>query len=149
MNADKIIAFYKRQRAEHVAAVNRYAAKIGRSFPAHDADMFVEPMLSRIARLKWCQWHHLNTHPRMIQAGAAATGTHRRSNPHHPEYWERVSDMTVDAIAEMCCDWCAVNTGRGKYPTPMDFYKNSALPKYKFTKEQQALIEELITKIME
>ncbi len=143
MNADKMNAFHKQKLAEHVAAVNKFAAKIGTRYPAHDADKFADPLLSQIAPMMWCRYNNIKTPNPVFQRAAMAMANHKRATAHHPEHWKNIADMPDDAIAEMCCDWCA----RGRYTSPWRFYSEYAQSKYKFTARQQELINDLLTKL--
>jgi hypothetical protein len=143
--------FYKTERQAHIALVNDCAKKLGLSFPEHDADKITEPMLSEIAPFAWCRYNNLPAMDEVwIKSHHDAIRRHKKSNPHHPEYWKNISDMTEIAIIEMCCDWSAVNKNpnhKKRFLTAMDFYKTSALPEYGFTKQQQEIIERTLQQI--
>ena len=42
-----------------------------------------------------------------------ALAEHRKSNDHHPEFWEDVNEMSQVSIAEMVCDWYARSCEQG------------------------------------
>jgi hypothetical protein len=93
----------------------------------------------------------------------AATEHHITHNRHHPEYHDKsrksglinrddrdaVPDKMVDAtrmndldLAEMVADWCAMSEERGN--TPQEWAKKNINKRWKFTKEQEDFIYDLV-----
>jgi len=55
---------------------------------------------------------------------------HQSVNPHHPEYWDDITDMPEVYIAEMVCDWASRSAEMGT--GLRDFIKDTQAPRYKF-----------------
>ena len=69
---------------------------IARGF-AHDASKF-----------HGIEWDYLHAGPDAAEEGLRlAIEQHRRTNPHHPEFWGGVASMPEICVAEMVCDWYA------------------------------------------
>jgi hypothetical protein len=148
---EKMKLFYKAERRRHIALVNEFAKKLGLSFPKHDADKIVEPLLSEFAPFSWCYHNSLPVrYKKWIHLREIASNRHKTASAHHPEHWKNIADMTEIAIMEMCCDWSAANMDarqHEEFSSAMDFYKKFALKEYKFTKNQQKLIVSLLKKL--
>ena len=79
---------------------------------------------------------------------------HKKTNPHHPEYWWNTNLMPNKYLIEMVCDWHAL-TMEGKFSNnpwimpgdTMSFYLNTALAKHKFQNWQRKLIVSTIEKL--
>ena len=142
---DYIDAFEKRTK-EHIARVNKYAAKIDKCYPSHDIDklcelkhgyatMFKEPLVKSDKK-------ELDE----------VTVFHIRFNPHHPEYWTKTSlhgwkrdnvtpNGVIDATAmpefaidEMLADWCAMSEEFGN--TPFEWFDKVNGTRWKFSRAQ-------------
>ena len=59
-----------------------------------------------------------------------AVDQHRRTNPHHPEYWAGIENMPDLYLAEMVADWKARSTEFGK--CLMTWIGEDATKRYKF-----------------
>jgi hypothetical protein len=69
---------------------------IARGF-AHDASKF-----------HGIEWDYLHAGPDVpAEALRLAIAQHRRTNPHHPEFWGGLASMPEVFVAEMVCDWYA------------------------------------------
>jgi len=111
----------------------------------HDESKFEEPEFTPYVIITWdyrCKEHGIPfIVPNNIKEDLnKATLHHIKSNRHHPEYWvERetellsrdnrdsadiptihIEDMPIDALVEMCADWCAMSEEKGN--TPFDWY---------------------------
>ncbi len=92
-----------------------------------------------------------------------ATLHHITTNQHHPDYWsprktsllnnsdrDKLPEKIIDAtamddlsICEMCCDWLGMSDE--KRSDVVEWAKNNINKRWKFTKEQEQLIWELIS----
>ena len=77
---------------------------------------------------------------------------HYTVNKHHPEHWLDhktgvCTDMTLDAIVEMLCDWEAMSL---KFNTnTVEWYKNEAIDEKKaFSLNTKAIVEDLLFNIL-
>ncbi|MCF8354350.1 MAG: DUF5662 family protein [Melioribacteraceae bacterium] len=87
---------------------------------------------------KYRPGNQLNITPDIQKLMDDAIKNHYKSNRHHPEYHEKVEDMSELDLAEMVCDWAAMSQ---EMNDKLDkFYYKNALPKHKFTEEQQKSI---------
>lgn len=141
----------------------------------HDDSKFEEPEMSAYIWTTWkykCKDDKLdfedfdppeNIDDLMLEA----TIHHVVSNSHHPEYHatdqenvinqenrDKPPEKMVDAtkmpeldIAEMCCDWAAMSKERGG--SPKDWAKKNVNVRWKFNKEQEDLIYEVLDLIWE
>lgn len=130
---------FKERLLNHIDLVNKYAKKIGHTYPYHDADKLGTLFNAYSLSKKYDQGYE--TYEGLPKKEAKiyndATIKHITSNPHHPEYFlnrtdrERVinhftrdnppvnldcTKMTDQAIIEMCCDWCAMSEEFGNTP---------------------------------
>lgn len=146
---------------KHIERVNRYANKIGLSYPQHDNDKLSSPLLDVYYLDKKSDYVDLTDEEResLRQAGMQ----HRLNNPHHPEYWDKsniesmvglrgnptklfnVQSMSEEALTEMCCDWCAMSREFGN--TPFEWYSHIKGKRYSFTDEQEKFILRLLKKL--
>jgi hypothetical protein len=109
---------------KHIDRVNKYAAKLGKSFPDHDRDK-KGTLLGSLGDPNGL------AHKTDSAELDKLTRNHISKNPHHPEYWSnvdltkfsrqnptvcKVGEMSDDAIMEMCCDWCAMSEEFGNTP---------------------------------
>lgn len=60
---------------------------------------------------------------------------HNTSNPHHPEYWFAINDMSDEYVAEMVCDWKARSEEFGS--SFFEWINESATKRYGFTKDDE------------
>jgi len=138
----------------------------------HDFGKFKDPELAPYIELTW-NYHlkdHLGETPKvddkLQKQIQLATFHHVKTHPHHPEYWDEKStidsinnkdrhkppEKIVDAtnmpltyISTMVADWCAMS--EEKNSNPYDWAKNNINVRWKFTKEQENFIYELLDKI--
>lgn len=116
----------------HIDLVNKYANKIGHIYLYHDSDKLQGELFEPYAL---SMKDSLSDEEKKIYD--KATIKHITKNPHHPEYFLNKKDMdnlvnnftrenphvmldctrmTDQAIAEMCCDWCAMAEEFGNTP---------------------------------
>jgi hypothetical protein len=84
------------------------------------------------------EWDHMAPGTEITDSGVKiklklAISHHNRTNPHHPEFWEKIQNMPKIAIAEFVCDTKARSQEFGT-----DFrawIDNIATKKWQFTKE--------------
>lgn len=73
---------------------------------------------------------------------------HYENNPHHPEHWVNhktgaITDMSLDAIVEMLCDWEAMSLNF--HSSTLDWYKKEAGDEKKaMTDKTKQITEELL-----
>tara|TARA_R110000824_G_scaffold12226_8_gene53692 strand:- start:6834 stop:7424 length:591 start_codon:yes stop_codon:yes gene_type:complete len=140
----------------------------------HDDSKFEEPEMSPYVFITWkykCQdddsltFEDCNPPEDIDDLMHEATSHHITTNSHHPEFHapnfslnkedrDAVPDKMVDAtsmprldVAEMVCDWCSVSEERGN--TPKSWADMNVNKRWKFTKEQEDLIYEIIDTIWE
>ena len=124
-NDPDYVKAYMERTKRHIELVNKYASKIGKSYPQHDLDKFQEHLEG------YSLWSKPDKTPDETDKLNAATRAHIANNQHHPEYWSDVDltkfsrnvpticeayGMPLDAITEMCCDWCAMSEELGNSP---------------------------------
>jgi hypothetical protein len=138
----------------------------------HDNSKFLEPELTPYVFITWkykCKdsgeifpdWAPKDIDKLMNEA----TIHHILYNDHHPDYWEKRKDVQfinndnrdkpadlIDAtlmpdisIAEMVADWCAVSDERKS--SPKDWADKNINIRWKFNKEQEKLIYNIIKEI--
>lgn len=150
---------YKDQFVEntlnHIKLVNKYASKIGCSYPLHDQDklhgmlfngyyLIVKDVLT----------------PEEERLLDTVTYYHIKSNKHHPEYWSitplrgftrknpcplgivEATRMPEFAINEMLCDWCAMSEIYNNTPYEW-FEKVNGIRWYFVPKQQQYILDTL------
>ena len=145
--------FLKRTH-EHIDRVNKYAEKIGLSFPNHDKDKFTT-LYNGYSKMG--DWKRDDLTPEEQKEVDEATYIHVSTNQHHPEYWAdpeeiegftrqnpnphgmiNAEKMTEDAMQEMCADWCSMSEEFKN--TPFEWFEKVNGKRWKFTKEQQDFI---------
>ncbi len=145
---------------KHRARVAKYASRIGKAYPDHDADKLTD--LSFIYCLNEKRDYEQIT-PEETEQLRQAGMHHRLNSPHHPEFWdkENIENMTDirnhptnpfnctkmpdDALEEMCVDWCAMSEEFGN--TPFEWVAHIKGKRYIFTSEQEAFILKKLHKI--
>lgn len=157
----------------HVLGVQKFAGKLGLTYPRHDRDkfdddfisiMYVFITLSHIPEYKnkFEMDHELRALTKM------AIYRHVTENNHHTDYWDtntamidlthqyekgfgpkiRKMDgtkMSDSAIIEMCCDWSSVSAEKGN--SPQVWFEQGLRNRYKFTERQEELIWNTLEKL--
>lgn len=141
----------------HVNLVNKYAAKLGMTFPNHDSSKFgdlLEPYSLFMKQDRTKEEDELLD---------LATLIHIKNSPHHPEYWTDTNlegfsrknpnpngiidatEMDENSMTEMLCDWCSMSEEKDN--TPMEWFNKVNGTRWLFTTEQQRFIRETIKKL--
>jgi hypothetical protein len=76
------------------------------------------------------EWDYLHTGPDVAREPLElAIEQHRRTNPHHPEFWGGLEHMPEISVAEMVCDWYA---RAQEFGTDLrEWIDTEAVPKYR------------------
>ena len=142
---------------KHINLVNKYAEKIGKSYPDHDRSKYTQLFPAYCLTVK---------KDRTEEEQAAldmATLIHVKTASHHPEYWTKTdltgftrknftpngvidaTDMPQEAIDQMICDWEAVGEVKGN--SGLEWFNKINGTRWKFNAEQQMYIRLLIDKL--
>jgi hypothetical protein len=99
----------------------------------------------------WNTLWHRNNHddsiypPGMKEEVEKATKKHIQNEPHHPDSWENVQEMTPLDIAEMVSDWFAMSQ---ELNDDIYEFEKKKVPKYSFSPEQTELIRKMTDALM-
>lgn len=145
----------------HIALVNKYAQKLGLSFPQHDASK-LNDLLFGYCYFIVPQEQRTQEEEHLLDI---CTLIHIKNSPHHPEYWTdtdltgftRVNytpngpidatQMPDECICEMVCDWMAVSEEKGN--TCTWWFNQVNNKRWIFSPHQQELILQLIKQLGE
>lgn len=138
---------FKQINNAHRASVNKYGAKVGKSYPKHDLDKLKEPLLTPYVKgfvrgKEGCtdkEWEEFKN----------TQDIHYKNNSHHSQYWDKswqhdgqmpIADnkMNNEAIIEMCADWCSMSEHYGN--TPFEWADENIGKLWHFDKHQIDLI---------
>lgn len=141
---------------KHIKVVNLFASKINQYYPFHDS--------SKLDMLfpGYCFYQKPNLTREEDNALDMATLIHITQSSHHPEYWRQddslldgfkrnnanpqgiipCTDMPLESLQEMICDWQAVSLEKGN--TALEWFKKVNGVRWQFTDEQQEQILSLI-----
>lgn len=136
----------------------------------HDESKFIAPEYEPYLYINWKYYvkdKGLNFTPgkKIEKEMQAATFHHVKNNKHHPEAWDEnatiesinsedrdkpgkiidATKMPLSFIAATVADWCATSEERGT--SPYEWAKDNINKRWKFNKEQEDFIYELISKI--
>lgn len=149
---------------QHIDRVIKFADKLKLDVSDHDQSKFQEPEMSPYILINWRyklkdEGVDLQLPPEIDAQCRAATFHHITHNRHHPEYWDNEMNdtkrnhegganapaqivdatmMPLDAIQEMCCDWCAMSEERNN--SPHEWADKVIGTRFKFTPHQIFLI---------
>ena len=158
---------------DHINRVVKFGEKIKKDFTQHDASKFESPEADPYV---WVSWKHKMQHdgvkldlsPEIDAQCRAATFHHITHNRHHPEYWDNdmndtkrnpnggantpaqivdATMMPLDAIQEMCCDWCAMSEELNN--SPHEWADKVIETRFKFTPHQIFLIYSTLDSLWE
>lgn len=147
--------FIKRTK-EHIARVNKYAKKLGKSYPDHDASK----LTTLLDVYKYFSKPREELTKEEDEALNLATLIHIKTTPHHPEYWTNTdlsgftrinftpngiidaTQMPEEYLLEMVTDWCAMSEEFNN--SPYDWFNKVNNVRWLFTPEQQKFILEAI-----
>ncbi len=145
----------------HREQIQKYAARIGLSYPDHDADKLTDAVSETYCLNEKRDYEPITPAETELLRGAGMK--HRLCSPHHPEFWdkEHIENMTdirhhptslfnctrmpPEALTEMCVDWCAMAEEYGN--TPFEWLDHIRGKRYIFTAEQEAFILQTLHRI--
>jgi hypothetical protein len=145
----------------HIALVNKYAAKLGLSYPNHDASK-LSVLLDGYAFFSKQEEERTEEENMILDI---ATYIHVTQAPHHPEYWTSTdlsgftrknftpngivdaTEMPDDALLELCMDWASMSEEFGN--SPFEWFNKVNGTRWLFTSEQQKFILDTLEKIWE
>lgn len=144
---------------KHINLVNEFAAKIGKSYPDHDASK----LTTLFDGYKYFMIPREELTKEQEDAIDWVTLAHITNSPHHPEYWTNTNlsgftrvnytphgaidatEMPQEYLEEMVCDWMSVATEMGN--SIEDWYNKTVGSRWIFTKEQQDFMLATIEKL--
>lgn len=144
---------------KHINLVNEFAAKIGKSYPDHDASK----LTTLFDGYKYFMIPREELTKEQEDAIDWVTLAHITNSPHHPEYWTNTNlsgftrvnytphgaidatEMPQEYLEEMVCDWCSMSKEFNN--TPMEWFDSVNGKRWIFTEEQQQFICETIDKV--
>ena len=149
---ERLNLFYQRTK-KHIATVQYFGSLYDKAldFSEHDKSKFTdrnEGVPTALFTASKISDYNMNAEEN--RNWRQATKHHDRSNKHHPPYWSKISFMPDIRIIEMADDWDAISweqyfTGNiAKYGGTDTYYKEIALPRYKFIPRQQRLIVDVL-----
>ena len=159
---DELKKVYLERTKKHIGLVNKYAAKIGKSYPNHDASK-LSTLLEAYCFFSKPKEERTKEEDAVLDI---ATYIHITQAPHHPEYWTDTDlsgftrqnpnpngiidarDMPVEYLEEMCADWCSCSEEFGTN-TPFEWYQQVNGVRWLFSPEQQSFILETLRKMWE
>lgn len=153
--------FFHKRTEKHISLVQKYCKKINEldsikwrgilyRGTQHDQSKLQEPEITPYIKMTWyykCKGEGID-YPYTDEMENAFKDHHVPSNRHHPEYFNNPEDMTDMDIAEMVADWSAMSDELGE-GTPKEWADKKVGSKWKFNKDQEELIYEIINKIWE
>lgn len=155
--SDELKQTFIERTKNHIALVNQFAAKIGKSYPDHDASKLTT-LLDAYCFFSKPKEERTKEENAVLDI---ATYIHITQSPHHPEYWTDTdlsgftrqncnpngiidaTDMPEDAIEEMVADWCSCSKEFGTN-TPLEWFNQVNGNRWSFTIQQQHYIKQLI-----
>ena len=156
MELEELKQIFIERTKEHIRLVNKYAEKIGLQFPQHDSSKL---NLLLNGYCYFCKPKEERT-PEENDLLDRVTLIHIKNSPHHPEYWSDTdisgwtrsnftpngpidcTQMPMENILEMVCDWCA--TGEEKGNSGIDWFNKVNGVRWIFSEEQQELIRKIL-----
>ncbi len=153
VSAKTIFEFHKTRTACHIKCMNYFAQLLGYHFPEHDNDKNNDPVRIGYAYMNYVRYHRgCKMLPVYVDIFHHAHGEHHRSQPHHIEHYESVSNIPKIRLIEMVCDWFSANFEQSyilhekNVGTVYDFYKKFCQSS-KWTRQQRKIIENAIAYI--
>jgi hypothetical protein len=178
----EMIDFFNVRTKRHIFLVRKYIEKIGELnlfnnyrledlARNHDLSKFREPEYTPYVFVTWDyklkdEGKQVILSDEMKKFQNKATNHHIKTNPHHPEYWDKNFDsvplndrdsktvgyitnavsMSEIYIAEMIADWCSMSEEKG-INTPLDWANKTIGTRWGFSIGQETLIYDLMEKI--
>ena len=146
---------------KHIALVNYFAQKLGLSFPDHDR--------SKLGGLLDGYCYYIKPKDELTEEEKElldiVTYVHITQSPHHPEYWTDSSlsgftrnnptpngiidatDMPIDSLVEMACDWCAMSKEFNN--SPFEWLQRVNGVRWLFTEDQLTVLRKTLKKLWE
>lgn len=161
--------YFNKRTKEHVSLVRQYAMEIINKInikeygvfdvSGHDISKFGSPEFIPYIYLTWktkCADENIDFLISDEISGniKKAITHHYKHNKHHPEFWDNnfkfgqivdATSMTFPYIMEMVADWMAVSHER--QTSLKSFMSNTINKRWKFDKEQEGLIYEIVEKV--
>lgn len=150
--SEEDIKEFKQHYENHKNLVNKYASKINKQYPNHDADKFSKELL--IPYIKGFIWGKMNCTDEEWKSFKIAQELHYRNNAHHSQHWDKNSyfkapdvrgKMPDEALYEMCADWCAMSEYYGN--TPFEWADENIGKLWKFDEHQIQVIYDTLHKM--
>lgn len=158
---DEMRIYSNTRTRNHIHLVQMFGQFLGYDFSAHDHTKFSEDLNDLYVLIDNSYRTDAGITPvEYTEAMAVASFTHIKAEQHHPEYWDPsitqmnpnidrdspdvttpvdASKMTPMAIAEMCCDWCAMSYELNS--DPLEWAEKNVGSRWIFTTAQTFLID--------
>lgn len=153
ISAKTIFEFHVIRTQCHINCMNYFAELLGYHFPEHDNDKNHDPVRIGYAYMNYARYHHrCKMLPVYIDAFNYAHAEHHRTQPHHIEHYDSVSDIPDIRLIEMVCDWFSANFEQThilhekNVGNVYKFYKKFCKSS-KWTRHQRKIIETTIKQI--
>jgi hypothetical protein len=149
---------FKERASLHIALVKKYYRRYtNRRLLEHDSDKFSNNLIMpyTLVNAGYNLGYKFTDYSKALTN--KATFKHIKSNKHHPEYWDdniknqdtenvvNASRMPINALIEMCADWCAMSEELGD--NPFSWFKKVNNVKFVFTERQQKSIVYILNKM--
>lgn len=159
---EEMVTYSRERTGKHIARVISFGEQLGFDFSQHDHTKFSPELNDAYILIDNSYRKDLDPPIPYTEEMAAASFAHIKAEPHHPEYWDDTvvmnsdvdrddpdvvstvdaTEMSVPAIAEMVCDWCAMSEEVGGHPG--EWAERNIGSRWTFTDEQEELIFLLI-----
>lgn len=159
---DELRKYSGTRTGRHIARVIAFGQKIGFNFEQHDHTKFSAELIEPYILIDNAYRKDLDPPVPYTKVMAEAAFKHIKAEPHHPEYWDETasmnydgglhssdtiatvdaSGMSVPAICEMVCDWCAMSVELES--SPVEWATKNIGVRWNFTDDQEELIFLLI-----
>lgn len=139
-------SYFLERTKNHINLVIQFGKLLGKNYEGHDIDKFSDTLVFPYTLLTW-KHHDKNFKLNKMEQEEIkfATQYHIRRNEHHPEHWSEFNTvpvnakkMPLDALIEMCCDWCAMSCELKN--SPLEWFEINKNKRWKFTPEQEKTI---------
>ena len=150
--SEKDIETFGKILKTHNQMVNKYAAKVGKSYPNHDREKLKKAFLYPYTNGYVKGEDNLSENDKTLYKNAQ--NKHYKESDHHCEHWGEVNNdrmvdvsgkMPDEALIEMCADWCAQSEKYGN--TPFQWADENINKLWKFDKHQIDLIYKTLHKM--
>ena len=158
---DAITQQFIARTKKHIYSVNKYANKVGLSFPEHDSSKFTLLLPGYRYMVKPAN-DRTSQEEELLDM---ATYIHITQSSHHAEYWAKdknsikgftranpnphgvidCTDMPQECLDEMCADWCATSEEHGN--TPFEWFDQVNGVRWYFNQNQQMYIRLMLDKM--